>query len=72
MNAVFLCLALASCHEVDIVNIRDGHFAYRDLKTNTKPQECIINADRSLSCRDIDWERYRGLAQFFGKARVDL
>jgi len=70
MNAIFLCLVLASCQNVDVVNIRDGHFAYRDLKTDTKPQECFIYPDRTLVCRDMDWTRYRGLAQFFGKVRV--
>lgn len=70
MNAIFLCLVLASCQNVDVVDIRDGHFAYRDLKTDTKPQECFIYPDRTLVCRDMDWERYRGLAQFSGKVRV--
>lgn len=52
MNAVLLCLALASCQNVDVVKISDGHFAYRDLKTDTKPQECFIYPDRTLVCRE--------------------
>lgn len=42
----------------------------RDLKTDTKPQECFIYPDRTLVCPDMDQTQYRGLAQFFGKVRV--
>ena len=31
MGEIFLCLVLASCQNVDVVNIRDGHFTYRGL-----------------------------------------
>jgi len=70
MNAILLCMVLASCQNVEVVNISNDHFAYRDLSTDTKPQECFIYPDRKLVCRDMDWTQYRGLAQFFDKVRV--
>lgn len=69
MNAIFLCLVLGSCHNVDVVNVADGHFLYRDLKRDVHPQECNVLKDNTLVCRDMDWNRYRGMAQFFGKVR---
>ena len=70
MNAMLLCMVLAVCQNVEVVNISNDHFAYRVLGTDTKPQECFIYPDRKLVCRDMDWTQYRGLAQFFDKVRV--
>ena len=69
MNAIYLCLVLSSCQNVEVVDIEPGHFAYRDLKTVSRPQECFVRRNNELTCKDMDWNHYRGLAQFFGKVR---
>lgn len=70
MNAILLSVALAASPMVDVVDMNDGiHFAYRNLYSDTKPQECVIGRD-SVYCRDMSWHRYQALAQFFGKTRI--
>ena len=71
MNAIFLCLSVgAACVNADLVNIKDGHFAY--AAANSTPQECFILIDRTMACRNMKQEQYNSLSQFFGKTKVAL